>query len=58
MYNLEETKIVTYKQIASQLGISRRTAQNYAIKTRLFYEKKNFEGITWGQVLKANRLEK
>lgn len=55
---MEETKIVTYKQIATQLGVSRRTAQNYAQRTRLFYEKKNFDGITWGQVLKANKLEK
>jgi len=55
---LDEQIIVTYKQIASKLGISKRTAQNYALNTRLFYSKNAKEGITWGQVLKANKLEK
>jgi hypothetical protein len=55
---LEEQKIVTYKQIASKLGISKGAAQKYATNARLFYDKKAKEGITWGQVLKANRLEK
>lgn len=55
---MEEQKIVTYKQIASKLGISTRTAQKYAQNTRLFYEKTAREGITLGQVFKANNLEK
>lgn len=53
-----EIQVVTCKQIASILCVSLRTASTYAINTRKFYNKKNAESITLGQVLKANNLEK
>jgi hypothetical protein len=53
-----EIQVVTCKEISTVLGVSLRTASNFAINTRKFYNKKNAEAITLGQVLKANNLEK
>lgn len=55
---MKEHKIVTYKEIESELGVKASTAKNLAIITRKTYEKKPRESITLGQVLKANKLEK
>jgi hypothetical protein len=54
--NMDENKTITYKQIASVLGVGRITAWKIATNTRLYYGKKAGEKITFGQVLTANNL--
>jgi transposase len=55
---MDEQSIVTCKEIAARLNIGISTAKKYSKQTRLFYEKRPKTGITWGQLLKANNLEK
>jgi len=58
MAKIEDHVIITHKQIETIFEVKRNKASTMGKKTRLFYNFKPKSHITFGQVMRANNLEK